>query len=326
MLLVVNYHYIGDETKFKHGIYPVSREKLYVQLKELKKNFVFVGQNEVIAAVHQEKALPPKACLVTFDDGLRCQYELALPVLDELKIPAIFFVNAFPYLHHQALIVHKVHWCQAQMTPEDFLAMVKENFEKLSGQKFSFSHFENLENLAKKQYPFDIIQVGCIKFLLNRDLLSSELRSGIINSIFNSLETNESRFVDAFYLSKDSMRDLGQRGFLGFHGYTHHSLALLSDEKLEEDFEIGMRVIKNIVGEKTHLKSISYPHGEADNDVSERVFQLAKKFGLEIGFTMRRSINQTLTEPLNLSRFDCNDLPGGKQPKFALKDNQIIFS
>ncbi len=39
--------------------------------------------------------------------------------------------------------------------------------------------------------------------------------------------------------------------------------------------------------------------------------------GVELGFTAERAANIDLGRPLQLARFDSNDLPGGKQPCVA---------
>ena len=39
-----------------------------------------------------ENKLPKKSCLITFDDGLKESYENGLPILDDMGIPAAFFI------------------------------------------------------------------------------------------------------------------------------------------------------------------------------------------------------------------------------------------
>jgi len=43
----------------------------------------------------------------------------------------------------------------------------------------------------------------------------------------------------------------------------------------------------------------------------------AAEAGVRLAFTIERAANVDFCRPMHLARFDCNDLPGGKQPRFA---------
>ena len=44
---------------------------------------------------------------------------------------------------------------------------------------------------------------------------------------------------------------------------------------------------------------------------------------LRIGFTMERSLNTSLEDPLLLARVDTNDALGGKQPMMSVRDGSL---
>ena len=82
MLLVVTYHYLAEEPPAApRAIFPATTALLEQQLEELGRSFDFVSRDDLLRTLDGEAELPERACLVTFDDGLRCQAELALPVL-----------------------------------------------------------------------------------------------------------------------------------------------------------------------------------------------------------------------------------------------------
>lgn len=323
-LLVVNFHYICNHSEFKRGIYPTSPKQLRDQLLLLKEVFTFVSQQQILNAIRKQKTLPEKACLITFDDGLKCQYDLALPVLDEINVPGLFFVNTMPYDSEQPLLVHKVHWCQSQMSEQAFFDEVIKQFEHYVGKTFSWEDFVHLTEKVTKQYPFDNLKTGLVKYLLNRDILPCKLREQIIDAVFSHIVKDKKAFVDKFYLSKDQIKVLYRRNYLGFHGHSHRSMAILSEDELKDEFTKGIKTMKQMFHQPDFkLYTVSYPHG-SKSDVSPLVYRLSKEAGFECGFTMNQAFNTNFNEPMALKRFDSNNVPGGKSPYFYIQKGRVV--
>jgi peptidoglycan/xylan/chitin deacetylase (PgdA/CDA1 family) len=66
---------------------------------------------------------------LTFDDGLRCQFEKALPILDRYGIPATFFVIANQEQTHDRWSGHTNDWWKIDWRADD-IAMLKELTQK----------------------------------------------------------------------------------------------------------------------------------------------------------------------------------------------------
>ena len=63
------------------------------QMKELKdKGISVVGLQDFLAWKRGEKAIPPKAAIITFDDGWRSQYDVAWPILKKYGFPHTMFI------------------------------------------------------------------------------------------------------------------------------------------------------------------------------------------------------------------------------------------
>ncbi len=96
-LLVLAYHRIGEAAGqlFDDELFSASVEGFRQQLLYLRSRFDVIGLDEVIARL--EGAGPvfrrPTA-MITFDDGYRDNYEVALPILREVGLPAVFFIAA----------------------------------------------------------------------------------------------------------------------------------------------------------------------------------------------------------------------------------------
>lgn len=61
-------------------------------LKFIKRHYNPVGLEAVAAARRGEKDLPPRALLISFDDGWADNVEFAAPLLKQAGLPAVFFV------------------------------------------------------------------------------------------------------------------------------------------------------------------------------------------------------------------------------------------
>jgi peptidoglycan/xylan/chitin deacetylase (PgdA/CDA1 family) len=72
-----------------------TRKKDFVdQFDYLKAHYNVVSLQDIIDAHNGKKNLPPKAVLITVDDGLGSFYEIVYPLLKQYKFPAVFAIVA----------------------------------------------------------------------------------------------------------------------------------------------------------------------------------------------------------------------------------------
>ena len=63
------------------------------QMKELKdKNIPVIGLQDFLAWKRGEKNIPPKAAVITFDDGWKSQYEVGWPIMKKYGYPLTLFI------------------------------------------------------------------------------------------------------------------------------------------------------------------------------------------------------------------------------------------
>ena len=303
-LLAVNYHYVAEEApRAPRAIFPVTVDALTAQLEELGRRFEFVSGDRLLAAVGGEGDLPGASCLITFDDGLRVQYELALPVLERLGVPAVFFVPGRPLTERKALYVHKVHRLREALGDEALAPLVDPH--------------DVPEDLAREQYAYDTSESARVKYLLNMHLSLDE-RDDAIAKTFSRVVENEEAFCAELYMSRDQVRRLERRhGAVGAHSYGHEPLALLESQALRRDLEASAKTLEDVTGVRPRL--LSYPHGSREA-VTHAVATAAEAAGFRAGFTMERALNRTLEQPLLLARIDTNDAPGGSRPLIEIPD------
>lgn len=96
-------------------LFSVSQEAFAEQLRWLAgEGYCFLSNAQLVDALNGHGELPPRAVVVTFDDGWRSIYDHAWPVLRELHIPATIFLTTDP----QANVFTKKAAVDAPLTSE----------------------------------------------------------------------------------------------------------------------------------------------------------------------------------------------------------------
>ncbi len=267
----------------------------------------FVGPEQVRAAVRGDELLPEKSILVTFDDGLREQYENAWPILRRLEIPAIFFINTSPIMKGRVLPVHKIHLLRSNIAPDEFLLRLT---------RTAAAHDINLDVHVKsdeaiRHYNYDPPDVACLKYFLNFQLRPSE-KNVLIDLLFaEAFPMREKAICEELYMSRSQIEELASFGFIGSHSHEHLPLGLLSDEQAEEQIMLAQTCLSEWGGYLPF--ALSYPYGSRDA-CPQRLGSIAANLGIDFALTIEKAVNHDFAQPFHLARFDCNDLPGGKLP------------
>ena len=90
------FHHFHDEKIHMPGQGSIDTEIFTDIIQYLNKNYTILSPNQFIKKL-KSKSLKSNDITLTFDDALRCQYDIALPILQKFSIKAFFFIytNAF---------------------------------------------------------------------------------------------------------------------------------------------------------------------------------------------------------------------------------------
>ena len=304
-LIVVNFHYIRENFTTPYpSIFGRTPSEFRNQLELLSTLGKFISQEDIKDYFLQGKQLPSKSFLITFDDGLKEQYELALPILTQMGIPAIFFINSLPLTKSEILTVHKTHIIRSQRSPKKLMNFFK---QKLKSENQIISE-KRLSKGAAITYRYDNKENRELKYLLNF-ILSFKQQEKYTNYIFNDIfPEQETQIHDQLYMNAEQVRILGQKNLIGCHSHRHRPLGHLTPKKREKEIINSKLLLENLINK--NIYSFSYPYGT--QEAIESVHQNLKHYDFLFAFTMERGINSNYKFPYLLSRFDTNDVPGGK--------------
>ena len=314
MLVAVNFHYLRPKFDFPYpGIHGILPAQFASQLHLLRRVGQYISGPELRAAVEGQQPLPQNALVVTFDDGLREQFDYAWPILRELQIPAIFFVNTLPITTGTICAVHKIHLVRAHLDPEKFEQRLR---HKAAQRGLSLSGGAD-PAAATRQYAYDTPAAAQLKFLLNFSLPPDQ-RDAIVAEIFEELFAGrEMAMSRQLYMTPDQIAELGSHGAIGSHAHDHLPLGLLPEAAIATQITLANKYLSDWAGYAPY--ALSYPYGSREAS-SLAVAKIAQHCGIRFAFTTERAANPDLTRPLHLARFDNNDMPGGKAARWGIDE------
>ncbi len=90
---VVVFGYHRFEKTVRRPDTEMTPEMFEAQMKELKdKNIPVIGMQDFLAWKRGEKNIPPRAAVITFDDGWKSQYEVGWPIMKKYGFPFTLFI------------------------------------------------------------------------------------------------------------------------------------------------------------------------------------------------------------------------------------------
>ena len=313
MLIAVNYHYLRPAGEPAHAaIHPTTPGELVRQVDRLARCGTFVSAADIVDALDGRRPLPPRALLLTFDDGLAEQFAYGWPVLVALGVPAVFFANTAPLVERRLAGVHRIHFLRAHCGPDVLRSAVRGAPPQCGPQEAAA-----MRERAVAHYRYDDPDTAELKYLLNFVLDPEERDRRLAGLFAEALGRDESEAATALYMDWDALGALAAAGCLGCHTHRHLPLGRLAPEVAEAEVADSMRLLTERTGVRP--AGISYPYGSKDA-CGPVVADAAARAGCRFGFTMERAGNRDLRRPLLLARIDHNDAPGGKAARWTTDD------
>ncbi len=313
MLVILNYHYIRESFEAPHpSIFGITPGGFRSQLELLATQGEFISLTDLASAISADTALPERSLLVTFDDALREQYEIARPILRQLGIPAVYFANTSVHQNHTVSTVHMIHLLRSRLAPEDFLREVEKESRRLGIHPGP----ESVDTgQARRQYSYDSPRAAAVKYYLNFQL-SPRQQTSLIRGLFTRLwPESEQNVSQNIYMDVEQLKSLCTEQSLGSHGHEHLPMGKLSAAEFQKQLQMSWELLDQW-GHRGP-RTFAFPYGSTAA-CSPLLRTLAPMFDMVAGFTMERRANETISDPLFLARYSNDDLPGGAHPNIAM--------
>ncbi len=270
----IMFHHFYSE-KHPKGQGAISQEQFY---RFLKNNAQFkILSAEVWWDKYQKNNLLPNETCITFDDNLKCQLDVALPVLEAMNLKAFWFVYTSPLQGIlEKLEVYRYFRTIYFESIDDFYTVFFTFFE----ERFRQTYHQNIDfNNYLREFTF--YTYNDRKFRYIRDVMLSpkefhELMDLLLEKYNVAIDT----WKDILWLSKNDICYLSQTGHLiGLHSHTHPTqIAAMPIKEQKNEYLTNYQILKEIT--HNQLFSMSHPC----NSYNDATLEILKNLNIKIGF------------------------------------------
>lgn len=284
-LLIVMYHGILSERRAWDHWCQIPAVEFRWQIEYLKRHYEVLPLSEIINRRSSDQPLPRRCAAITFDDGLRNNFNVAFPILRELNVPATMYL-ATGYVSTDNLLWQDRLFAEIQSL---------ESLEiDLSSHNLGILRWDDAETC---QEAFDTL-------LAELKRLPVDQKDGVLADI--CLQTNDAGLKnptrqDFQLMSWDNASEMVDSGLIeiGPHTVNHELLSRLSDDQVHSEIVDSHDAVLQNLG--TSSPTFAFPNGtKADYD--HRVFAALKACGIPAAVTTVSGLNRHSQSLLELNR------------------------
>ena len=306
-LLVVMYHGVTSQSYSPPVWSQLPVEIFRRQLAFLRHHYHVVTLAEFTAALDDKGTLPERAALITFDDGIKNNFSVAYPVLQEFGIPASIFLTV------DLVGTRELLW-----------------FDEL--------YLLILEGV-RRGIPLDMLGADANRHYLDGNLweayvhcVESVKRSGgatratLLERLRREVPIERDSWLEEFgLLNWDDVATMEQSGLVSFgvHTATHRILSELDDTELASEVLAPRTIVASrTVGE---VSSFCFPNGHPGLDFHPKHQDFLRQCGYRCAFTTENALfNWRSGDPMMVGRVAAGSDGASEPPYFRLNTSGAL--
>jgi peptidoglycan/xylan/chitin deacetylase (PgdA/CDA1 family) len=274
-LLVLTYHRVLAD--YDPVIDEVDAVQFTRQMETLAEYFNVVSLEKGLEQM-QAGILPASSVCITFDDGYRDNYDVALPILSALNLPATFFI-ATGYLGDGIM------W-------NDVVRQTIKNtsLKQLDLQQFSMGTV----SIDTEQRKVELIEklLGYIKYN------QVDRRIELVNRL---KEIAQVEISERLMMTEHEVKELSRAGMeIGGHTVRHPILTCADEDEARDEIVQGKLFLEKLLGKR--LKFFAYPNGQAGKDYNEEHMRLVEQAGFDAALTTNNGVIDKDSSAFDLPR------------------------
>jgi peptidoglycan/xylan/chitin deacetylase (PgdA/CDA1 family) len=250
------------------------------QMELLARDFRPISLDEAVKHILGGDDLPKRSIVVTFDDGYADNHEVAMPILNQVGVPATFYVT--------------VDCIENRRLPWPSRLRFALYTTKLSRWVDSVAKTWILNHHAEREGALLASCDICCQ-------LSGTAQEAFVSRVELELEARIPSQSGSLMMSYDQVRSLIQHGHtVGSHTMTHPNMAYVNEDEARHELTHSKRFLElHLEGP---IKHFSYPCPALSPHWNEQTVELSRAAGYETGVTTTVGLTRRGDNPLCLKR------------------------
>ncbi|MFH0832262.1 MAG: polysaccharide deacetylase family protein [Candidatus Aenigmatarchaeota archaeon] len=267
-LLVITYHHvgreppravIGDDSFELAGLHCDIRRFEAQMMIARKRKYNIIDLEHASKKLRDNEKLDDNSLSITFDEGY--EHDMLLPLLQKYGIPATFFINT-DMMEGKLPPTYKLQALIGMFGSDKIMMEAKSSLKKMLDLNPNLNGiFEKHAKEAEFYYQLERPDARTLKYAIHF-ILPSELKKGVIDSIFYSMFSNSDEEIMArqLFSNEGEVRNLSENGVrIGCHSASHFVLTTLNKKWYESEITAPKIKLESITGKDVSM--YAYPHG-----------------------------------------------------------------
>jgi peptidoglycan/xylan/chitin deacetylase (PgdA/CDA1 family) len=282
-IMIFLYHGVVRSSLKVHDWCFMDESSFRSQVKYIKEHFEVISLSEAVELLRNGRTHRPTA-VITFDDGLQNNYDVAFPILREEGLPATIFL-----VTGMVNSGDTIWYCRLNRA----LAETNKTSLEWNGSRF------DLSGPIPKVIASSTIQARLKEFA--HPQLLGELRKIILD-----LDDDPDCPIEVGspfrIISYDAIKEMAASGLIEFgaHTHSHAILSLLSPKERYDEIARSIKAIHELTGRPCEL--FAYPNGRVQ-DYDAEVIKILESSGIRASVTAIEGANDWITPMMELRRY-----------------------
>jgi peptidoglycan/xylan/chitin deacetylase (PgdA/CDA1 family) len=284
-VVILRYHSVQDDpSRFAESVGKGiihSTAEFRGQMAWLSRHYEPVTLDDVASALLRRRPLPRRGVVLTFDDGYADNFAVALPVLEEFRLKAAFYITVDCVEHQQP-----PWFCRLRHA---FAVTTRQTWSDPAGQRVW-----SLGDGREQRQAFLTASRHCARH-------AGAAQDAALRAVEVALGVEPFSPDQPLMLSWDQVRQLHRQGYvIGSHTLTHPNLAHIDEADMAREMDLSRARLEDVLGVPVH--HFSYPSPILEPHWNEATVACGKDCGYQTAVTCTAGPVRATDPPSSLKR------------------------
>jgi len=264
------------------------------QMELLARDFHPISLDEAVKHVLGGDDFPKRSVVVTFDDGYTDNHEFAMPVLNQVGVPATFYVTVDCVENRRLPWPSRLRFALSTTKRSTWVDSV--------AKTWILNDSAENDSARREEALLAACDLCC--------QLSGTAQEAFVSRVEQELEARIPSESGSLMMSYDHLRSLTQHGHtVGSHTMTHPNMAYVKEDEARHELTHSKHLLELHL--ERPIQHFSYPCPALSPHWNAQTVELSRAAGYETGVTTTSGLTRRGDNPLCLKRIrPTKTLPG----------------